>query len=39
MAERFKQVTTSEVHQIINHAVPENIKKATKFALKNFNGY
>ena len=39
MAERFKQATTSEVRQIINHVVPENTRKATKFALKNFNGY
>ena len=36
MAERFKQVTTSEVHQIINNAVPENTKNATKFADKIF---
>ena len=35
MAERFlKQVTTSEVHQTINNAVPENTKKATKFTVK-----
>ena len=37
-AERFKQVTTSDVHQIINNAVPENTKKETKFYVKIFNG-
>lgn len=37
-ADRFKLVTTSEVNEIINNAVPENTKKATKFAVKIFNG-
>ena len=37
-AERFKQVTTSDLHQIINNAVPKNTKKATKFYVKIFNG-
>ena len=38
MAGRFKNVTTSEVNEVINNAVPENTKKATKFAVKIFNG-
>ena len=38
MAERFKHVTSSEVDEIINNAVPINTKKATKFAVKIFNG-
>ena len=37
-AGRFKNVTTSEVNEVINNAVPENTKKATKFAVKIFNG-
>lgn len=37
-ADRFKLVTTSEVNEIINNEVPENTKKATKFAVKIFNG-
>ena len=37
-AERFKQVTTSDVYQIINSAVAENTKKATKFSVKICNG-
>ena len=35
-AERFKQVTTLDVHHIINNAIPENTKKATKFSVKIF---
>ena len=38
MAGRFKNVTTSEVNEVINNAVPENTKKATKFAVKICNG-
>ena len=38
MAGRFKNVTTSEVNEVINNAVLENTKKATKFAVKIFNG-
>ena len=38
MVERLKRVMPSEVHQIIHNAVPENTKKATKFAVKIFNG-
>ena len=36
--ERFQNVTSSEINQIISNAVPENIKRSTKFAVKIFNG-
>ena len=33
MASRFASVTSEEIPQISNEAVPENTKKATKFGL------
>ena len=35
---RFSNVTSSEVSEIINNAVPGNTKKATKYAVNIFNG-
>ena len=37
-AERFKNVTSLEIDEVIRNAVPENTKKSTKFAVKIFNG-
>ena len=39
MASRFASVTSEEITQINNEAVPENTKKATKFGLPVFKGY
>ena len=36
--ERFKNVATLEIDEVIKNAVPENTKKSTKFAVKIFNG-
>ena len=37
-AERFKNVTSLEIDEVIRNADPENTKKSTKFAVKIFNG-
>ena len=38
MAYRFASVTSEEITQINDKAVPENTKKATKFGLAVFKG-
>ena len=39
MAEkRFAEVNENEKDRIVNSAIPENIQKATQFALRVFNG-
>ena len=38
MASRFATVTSEEITQIKDEAVPENTKKATKFGLVVFKG-
>jgi len=38
MASRFATVTSEEVTQINDKAVPENTKKATKYGLAMFEG-
>jgi len=38
MASRFASVTSEEITQINDEAVPENTKKATKFGLAVFEG-
>ena len=38
MASRFASVTSEEITQINDEAVPENTKKATKFGLAVFKG-
>ena len=38
MASRFPSVTSEEIIQINDEAVPENTKKATKFGLAVFKG-
>ena len=38
MASRFASVTSEEITQIKDEAVPENTKKATKFGLAVFKG-
>ena len=35
---RFWELTTDEIQEIMNKAVPETKKKATKFGMRLFNG-
>ena len=35
---RFVELTTDEVQEIMDRAVPETTKKATKFGMRLFNG-
>ena len=35
---RFGELSTEETHEIINNAVPDTTKKATKFGVSLFNG-
>ena len=35
---RFCELSTDEVQEIMDRAVPETTKKATKFAVRLFNG-
>ena len=34
----FCELTTDEVQEIMDRAVPETTKKATKFGMRSFNG-
>jgi hypothetical protein len=38
MSNRFKNIESHEIEQILNNAIPDNTKKATKFAMKIFDG-
>ena len=35
---RFGELSTQEIQEIMDRAVPETIKKATKFGMRLFNG-
>ena len=35
---RFGEISTKEIHEIVNNAVPVTTKKATKFGMRLFNG-